>query len=107
MLKSTRANLEKIGTVSMHYDPAADDHGLPFNPFKSCVIPRPIGWISTTSPQGIDNLAPFSQFQNLTYDPPIVMFAANQSVEGRVFGRVVDLNPGTPGRWFLEKKHRT
>lgn len=83
MLKSTRANLEKIGTVSMHYDPAADDHGLPFNPFKSCVIPRPIGWISTTSPQGIDNLAPFSQFQNLTYDPPIVMFAANQSVEGK------------------------
>lgn len=62
----------------MHYDPEKDDHGLPYNPFKSCVIPRPIGWISTTSEDGIDNLAPFSQFQNLTYDPPIVMFSANQ-----------------------------
>ena len=62
----------------MHYDPAKDDHGLPYNPFKSCVIPRPIGWISTTSLDGVDNLAPYSQFQNLTYDPPIVMFSANQ-----------------------------
>ena len=67
----------------MHYDPARDDHGLPYNPFKSCVVPRPIGWISTTSADGVDNLAPFSQFQNLTYDPPIVMFAANQSPDGR------------------------
>lgn len=61
----------------MHYDPAKDDHGLPYNPFKSCVIPRPIGWISTTSPNDVDNLAPYSQFQNLTYDPPMVMFSAN------------------------------
>ena len=36
----------------MHYDPDQNDHGLPFNPFKSCVIPRPIGWISTVSPEG-------------------------------------------------------
>src|SRR5699024_1225612 len=55
-------------------------HGLPHDPFKSSTVPRPIGWISTTSKDGDDNLAPYSQYQNLTWYPPMVMFAANQSV---------------------------
>lgn len=42
-------------------------------------MPRPIGWISTTSATGVHNLAPYSQFNNLTYDPPYVMFSANQT----------------------------
>jgi flavin reductase (DIM6/NTAB) family NADH-FMN oxidoreductase RutF len=63
----------------MFYDPDKNDHGLQRNPFKSCVVPRPIGWISSISADGIHNLAPFSQFQNLTFDPPYVMFAANQN----------------------------
>lgn len=66
----------------MFYDPDRNDHGLPHSPFKSCVVPRPIGWISTVSRGGIDNLAPYSQFQNLTFDPPYVMFAANQTTAG-------------------------
>jgi flavin reductase (DIM6/NTAB) family NADH-FMN oxidoreductase RutF len=61
----------------MFYEPDKDDHGLPFNPYKSIVVPRPIGWISTVSRDGIVNLAPYSQFNNLGYDPPYVMFAAN------------------------------
>jgi len=62
----------------MHYDPELENHGFKHSPFKSCVVPRPIGWISTLSKDGVANLAPFSQFQNITYDPPIVMFSANQ-----------------------------
>ncbi len=67
----------------MQYEPGRTEHGLPFDPFKSCVVPRPIGWISTRSLDGVDNLAPFGQFNNVTYDPPTVMFAANQTTEGR------------------------
>ena len=63
----------------MFYEPGKSKHGLPHDPFKSCVIPRPIGWISTLSKDGIANLAPYSQFQQLTFDPPYVMFAANQN----------------------------
>ncbi|KAK0324606.1 hypothetical protein LTR91_008769 [Friedmanniomyces endolithicus] len=59
------------------YEPGKTSHGLPRDPFKSCVTPRPIGWISTRSKDGIDNLAPYSQFNNLTFDPPYVMFSAN------------------------------
>ena len=67
----------------MYYEPGNIPHGLPHDPFKSCVIPRPIGWISTVDADGRDNLAPFSQFQNVTFDPPIVMFSANQDTTGR------------------------
>jgi flavin reductase (DIM6/NTAB) family NADH-FMN oxidoreductase RutF len=67
----------------MFYDPDKNDHGLSHNPFKSCVVPRPIGWISTVSLDGVHNLAPYSQFQNLTFDPPYVMFAANQNSTGK------------------------
>jgi flavin reductase (DIM6/NTAB) family NADH-FMN oxidoreductase RutF len=66
----------------MYYEPGKTPHGLPHDPFKSCVVPRPIGWISTLDRQGRHNLAPFSQFQNVTFDPPIVMFSANQNSSG-------------------------
>ncbi|MCB2101888.1 MAG: flavin reductase family protein [Rhodobacterales bacterium] len=81
----------------MHYDPAKRDHGLPHDPFKSCVIPRPIGWISTRGADGIDNLAPYSQFQNLTFDPPMVLFSANQTTDGRRKDSVV--NAETTGQF--------
>ena len=67
----------------MFYEPLKESHGLAHDPFKSCVVPRPIGWISTVSPKGVHNLAPYSQFQNLTFDPPYVMFAANQNTRGQ------------------------
>jgi flavin reductase (DIM6/NTAB) family NADH-FMN oxidoreductase RutF len=65
----------------MFYEPDKDNHGLPFNPYKSIVVPRPIGWISTLSVDGVVNLAPYSQFNNLAYDPPYVMFSANSFPE--------------------------
>ena len=67
----------------MYYEPGVTPHGLPHDPFKSCVIPRPIGWISTVDAQGRHNLAPYSQFQNVTFNPPIVMFSANQNTGGQ------------------------
>ena len=67
----------------MKYEPGTSDHGLPHDPFKSCVVPRPIGWISTLSVDGVANLAPYSQFQNLGYNPPYVMFSANPREDGR------------------------
>ena len=61
----------------MFYDTAKNDHGLRYSPFKSCVVPRPIGWVSTLSHDGVVNLAPFSMFNQLGYDPPIVMFSGS------------------------------
>jgi flavin reductase (DIM6/NTAB) family NADH-FMN oxidoreductase RutF len=54
-----------------------EPHGLPHDPFKSCILPRPIGWISTISVDGIVNLAPYSFFNALASAPPMVMFSSN------------------------------
>ena len=46
---------------------------------NSIVIPRPIGWISTVSKNGQANLAPFSYFNVVSAQPPIVMFSCSPS----------------------------
>jgi len=58
----------------MFYRPA-DGHGLPHDPFKGLVVPRPIGWISTVDAKGRPNLAPYSFFNGCGDNPPLVMFA--------------------------------
>ena len=60
----------------MYYETDKNDHGLRYNPLKACVVPRPIGWLTTISAAGVVNLAPFSFFNLLSYDPPFVMFSA-------------------------------
>lgn len=62
----------------MFYEPK-DGHSLPHNPFNALIAPRPIGWISTRSADGIDNLAPYSFFNAVAYEPPQVMFASTSA----------------------------
>lgn len=55
----------------------ADGHpGLPHDPFKAIVAPRPIGWISTVDRTGMHNLAPYSFFNAIGSKPPMVMFSS-------------------------------
>jgi flavin reductase (DIM6/NTAB) family NADH-FMN oxidoreductase RutF len=63
----------------MFYDTRKNDHGLPYNPFKAIIAPRPIGWITSMSAKGEINLAPYSFYNAITDHPPIVMFSS----EGR------------------------
>ena len=63
----------------MFYETKTNNHGLKHNPFKSCIIPRPIAWITTISNDGIDNCAPYSFFNGVSSDPPMIMFANNGS----------------------------
>ena len=43
---------------------------------NSVVVPRPIAWVSTRSPEGIDNLAPHSFFTISSVTPPVVQFTS-------------------------------
>ncbi|MEP6783163.1 MAG: flavin reductase family protein [Acidobacteriota bacterium] len=62
----------------MYYETDRNNHGLRYNPIKACVVPRPIGWLTTMSASGVVNLAPFSFFNLLSYDPPFVIFSAGR-----------------------------
>lgn len=82
----------------MKWNPKSEPNPLPFSPFKSSTVPRPIGWLSSVDPEGRENIAPYSQWQNLTFDPPMVMFSANQYPDGRRKDTV--LNAEQTG-WFV------
>ena len=63
-------------TTDIHfYEPSAG-HGLAHDPFNALVAPRPIGWISSRSRDGMLNLAPYSFFNAFNYKPPLVGFAS-------------------------------
>jgi flavin reductase (DIM6/NTAB) family NADH-FMN oxidoreductase RutF len=49
----------------------------------STILPRPIAWVSTISPDAKTNLAPFSFFQAITANPPTLMFVPVNNREGR------------------------
>lgn len=57
----------------MFYDAVKNDHGLEYDPFKAIVAPRPIGWLSSLSADGIANLAPYSFFNAVSEDPHYVV----------------------------------
>lgn len=74
----------------MYYEPETETSGLPHSPFTAFCVPRPIGWISTVSTQGVHNLAPFANFQNVTFDPPTVLFCANGSPDKDTLANAVE-----------------
>lgn len=63
---------------SYSFDPALG-HGLPHDPIKAIIAPRPIGWISSVDETGRVNLAPYSFFNIFCSNPPILIFGS----EGR------------------------
>jgi flavin reductase (DIM6/NTAB) family NADH-FMN oxidoreductase RutF len=63
-------------TEPIHFYEPKDGHRLPHDPFNAIVGPRPIGWVSTCSADGITNLAPYSFFNALNYVPPIIGFSS-------------------------------
>ncbi|TCL62123.1 flavin reductase family protein [Rhizobium sp. BK251] len=59
----------------MYYKPLQRNDSLSHDPFNALVVPRPIGWISTISREGVVNLAPYSYFNAVSNKPPMVLFA--------------------------------
>jgi len=43
-----------------------------------CVVPRPIAWVSTVSPEGVYNVAPFSFFMAVCNNPPTLAFSSGR-----------------------------
>jgi flavin reductase (DIM6/NTAB) family NADH-FMN oxidoreductase RutF len=66
----------------MKVDPQEQPESV-YRTLSSLVVPRPIGWISTVSSDGTDNLAPFSYFNAVGNHPPTVMFSAGDR-DGRL-----------------------
>ena len=62
---------------AVFYETKDNAHGLPHDPFKAIVSPRPIGWIGTRGRDGSVNLAPYSYFNAISDHPKTVMFSSS------------------------------
>ncbi|WP_435332793.1 flavin reductase family protein [Haloarchaeobius sp. TZWWS8] len=65
----------------MELDPTEIDGSL-YRTLSGAVVPRPIAWVSTTSTDGVDNLAPYSFFTVAAIDPPVLAFSPVDAPDG-------------------------
>ena len=69
----------------MELDPATRESRLNYHFMTSAIVPRPIAWVTTLDPaSGVVNAAPFSWFQAVCADPPMVMVAIQRRGDGTV-----------------------
>lgn len=57
----------------------------------STILPRPIAWVSTVSPEGSPNLAPFSFFTGIAANPMSVCFAPVNDRDGKKKDTLVNI----------------
>jgi flavin reductase (DIM6/NTAB) family NADH-FMN oxidoreductase RutF len=75
----------------MDFDPASVSPSDFYRVLIHLITPRPIAWISTVSPAGVVNLAPFSFFNGVAAMPPTVVFSAVNHRDGRKKDTVVNV----------------
>lgn len=91
----------------MFYEPAKG-HGLPHDPSKAIVAPRPIGWISTLNKEGKINLAPYSFFNAFSTRPFIVWFSSEGEKDSASFAQETgEFVANLVSRELAEKMNRT
>jgi flavin reductase (DIM6/NTAB) family NADH-FMN oxidoreductase RutF len=91
----------------MFYEPAKG-HGLPHDPSKAIVAPRPIGWISTIDSAGKINLAPYSFFNAFSTRPFIVWFSSEGEKDSATFAEQTgEFVANLVSRDLAEKMNRT
>jgi flavin reductase (DIM6/NTAB) family NADH-FMN oxidoreductase RutF len=86
------------------YEPhARDPELLPHDPFKALVVPRPIGWVSTIGASGDVNLAPYSFFNAIGEDPPMLAFSSSGRKDSATFAGEVSEFVWNLATWELRE----
>ncbi|MBY0457210.1 MAG: flavin reductase family protein, partial [Gemmataceae bacterium] len=66
----------------MQLDPATAPIPDVYQYLVGVVTPRPIAWVTTLSPAGVVNLAPFSFFNAFGANPPVIVFSPTLRRDG-------------------------
>jgi flavin reductase (DIM6/NTAB) family NADH-FMN oxidoreductase RutF len=67
----------------MELDPRTMRQESTYKLLIGCVVPRPIAWVSTVGPDGVNNLAPFSFFMRVCQEPPTIAFSSGPRAKNR------------------------
>lgn len=65
-----------------HFDLTALPRGARYKLVTGLVVPRPIAWVTSLDEQGRVNLAPYSFFNVMGSDPPVVAFGPGDRPDG-------------------------
>jgi flavin reductase (DIM6/NTAB) family NADH-FMN oxidoreductase RutF len=74
----------------------------------SAIAPRPIAWVSTISPEGKGNLAPFSFFNAVATQPPTVMICIAREKNGKKKDTLINIEKtkefvvNSAHRWLVD-----
>jgi flavin reductase (DIM6/NTAB) family NADH-FMN oxidoreductase RutF len=88
-------------------------HGTIYRLFSGSICPRPIAWVSTRDAEGHDNLAPFSFFNVVSVNPPVLGFSPLLDGEGRAkdtirnLGEVAECVVHISGERLVEQMNAT
>lgn len=66
----------------MQIDPRQLDMLATYKLLSGIIVPRPIAWVTSLSPGGVLNLAPFSTFTWISVVPPLVAFTVGRRGDG-------------------------
>ncbi|MBC7544234.1 MAG: flavin reductase family protein [Candidatus Sericytochromatia bacterium] len=66
----------------MYLDPNALSPQDAYKFMIGAIVPRPIAWVSSVSPEGVVNLAPFSFFTGICANPLTLCFAPMRRTDG-------------------------
>jgi flavin reductase (DIM6/NTAB) family NADH-FMN oxidoreductase RutF len=78
-----------------------------------CIVPRPIAFVTTVSPDGIGNLAPFSFFNGVGSAPPTLVFSVTRKRDGSKKDTLVNIEANRQfvvnlaSEWMAEPMHHT
>ena len=75
----------------MQVVPEQEDPSLVYSTMIRAITPRPIAWVSTQSPDGVHNLAPFSYFNGVGTRPAALMFSPVNRPDGSKKDTVVNI----------------
>ncbi len=78
----------------MQIDPDNEDPSFVYSAMIRAITPRPIAWVSTISPGGVSNLAPFSYFNGVCSQPAALMFSAVNKQDGGKKDTIVNIESG-------------
>ncbi len=77
--------------MPMNFDPETQNASDVYRLMINLITPRPIAWVSTISPAGVANLAPFSFFNGVGARPPTVLFSGVNHRDGRKKDTVINV----------------
>lgn len=86
-----------VDFASMEFDPASLDIADRYKLLVGAIVPRPIAFVSTISPDGRHNLAPFSFFNGVGSNPMTLLFCPANNADGSEKDTLRNCKPPSEG----------